>query len=320
MLPHDGLFACPICKAPLEHTAGGLSCSNDPCGSTFPIVDGRPVLINESNSLFRIADYQQAEPASVEWASRKRSMLDRVRQFVPSVSANFVAERNLREVARMIGAKASPHVLIVGAGEKGVGIGALDEVSGIRQFRTDVYIGENIDAVADAHDLPFLEGSFDAVVIQAVLEHVLDPYRCVAEIHRVLKPGGVVYADTPFLWPVHMGPHDFSRFSRSGHRRLFRYFTELDSGMSAGPAVGLVLSIRGFFCGLSNSRLMSGFVTYILPFFIFWIKYLDRLMLNKPSAADFAAAFYFVGERAEEPVNDDEIIRHHWSRHEPEQA
>ena len=32
-----------------------------------------------------------------------------------------------------------------------------------------------------------LKETFDCVIIQAVLEHVLDPKRCVKEIHRVLK-------------------------------------------------------------------------------------------------------------------------------------
>jgi SAM-dependent methyltransferase len=39
--------------------------------------------------------------------------------------------------------------------------------------------------------------------IQAVLEHALDPPVVVAEIYRVLKPGGLVYADTPFMQRVH---------------------------------------------------------------------------------------------------------------------
>jgi ubiquinone/menaquinone biosynthesis C-methylase UbiE len=69
--------------------------------------------------------------------------------------------------------------------------------------------------VADGHQLPIADGSVDGVWIQAVLEHVLDPSIVVQEIHRVLTPGGVVYAETPFMQPVHEGAYDFTRFSLS---------------------------------------------------------------------------------------------------------
>ncbi len=42
--------------------------------------------------------------------------------------------------------------------------------------------------ICDAHDIPFADRSFDGVIVQAVLEHVVDPFRCCEEIHRVLIP------------------------------------------------------------------------------------------------------------------------------------
>jgi SAM-dependent methyltransferase len=44
-------------------------------------------------------------------------------------------------------------------------------------------------------DLP--SGSFDAVILQAVLEHLHNPAEVIAEVARVLAPGGVFYADVP---------------------------------------------------------------------------------------------------------------------------
>lgn len=182
--------------------------------------------------------------------------------------------------------------MIVGAGEQGEGINSLIDNPEFTVLSTDVYLGSHIDVVADAHDLPFPDDTFDAVVIQAVLEHVIDPQMCVGEIYRVLKHDGLVYAETPFLFPVHLDPYDFTRFTRSGHRRLFRKFAEIDSGMSSGPATMLALAIRAFFMGMSNGRLMSGFVTLVLPYFIFWIKYLDTFMIDNPQSADYAATFF----------------------------
>lgn len=44
--------------------------------------------------------------------------------------------------------------------------------------------------VGDAHELPFENGSFDAVFALEVLEHVFNPHKVMAEIKRVLKKGG----------------------------------------------------------------------------------------------------------------------------------
>ena len=119
---------------------------------------------------------------------------------------------------------------------------------------TDVYFGGRVNVVADGHDLPFIDGMFDAVICQAVLEHVLDPYRCVDEIHRVLKPAGLVYAETPFMQQVHGGPYDFTRFSLLGHRRLFRNFEQELAGTACGPGMALAWAVWYFLRSLSAPR------------------------------------------------------------------
>jgi SAM-dependent methyltransferase len=53
---------------------------------------------------------------------------------------------------------------------------------------------------ADVNDgLPFADGSFDAVVAIAVIEHIFDPYFTIAEIKRVLRPGGQFVMEVPNL-------------------------------------------------------------------------------------------------------------------------
>ena len=82
----------------------------------------------------------------------------------------------------------------------------------IDEGRLEVVLG-------DAHDLPFVDAAFDAAVIQAVLEHVVDPQRVVAELHRVLREDGVLYSEVPFMQQVHEGAYDFTRYTDLGHRR-----------------------------------------------------------------------------------------------------
>jgi SAM-dependent methyltransferase len=52
-------------------------------------------------------------------------------------------------------------------------------------------------AVADATALPYADGSLDAVIVYDVLEHIPDVGRCLAEIARVLRPGGVLAGTVP---------------------------------------------------------------------------------------------------------------------------
>lgn len=113
------------------------------------------------------------------------------------------------------------------------------DVPGLRLINVDPAPTSSAEIFCDGHDLPFRDGTFDAVIVQAVLEHVLDPHRCVAEIHRVLQPDGLVYSETPFMQQVHMKGVDFTRYTHVGHRRLFREFAELESGVVAGPGTAL---------------------------------------------------------------------------------
>jgi SAM-dependent methyltransferase len=53
----------------------------------------------------------------------------------------------------------------------------------------------------DALKLPFTDASFDAVICSEVLEHLLGYPLALAEISRVIKPGGHFVATVPRAWP-----------------------------------------------------------------------------------------------------------------------
>lgn len=73
----------------------------------------------------------------------------------------------------------------------------------------------HVDVLASADELPFGTETFDCIVCTEVLEHCPNPGGVLAEMHRVLRPGGFVFLTTPFLVPLHEMPHDYYRFTPS---------------------------------------------------------------------------------------------------------
>ena len=81
------------------------------------------------------------------------------------------------------------------------------------------WYGTRPDVFGDAQSLPFIDSSIDHALLLDVLEHIPDPQRCLGELNRVLKPGGSLTIQVPFLYPVHDAPLDFHRWTNFGLQR-----------------------------------------------------------------------------------------------------
>ena len=292
-------LCCPICKSELKSIINGYECVQT---HQFPCIHHRPILIDEAQSVFRHNDYTQHKPLYFT------SHTPYSYQDSNSISAH-ISRSNYTHLSHLLHQRTTnPFILIIGGSILGAGLNQIISDPSLCFIETDVLLSERVHVVCDAHTLPFKEHSFDAIIAQAVLEHVVDPYRCVQEIYRVLKPSGLVYAETPFLQQVHGGVHDFTRFTHRGHRRLFNQFKELQSGPTAGPATVLDWSYRYFMDALSSTPIVNKCLNGFAKATAFWLKYLDSYLLKKPGINDSSSGFYFLGEKSTNTIPDRDLL------------
>lgn len=76
----------------------------------------------------------------------------------------------------------------------------------------------------DGLRLPFREACFDLVICAEVLEHIREDGRAVAEIARVLRPGGHLVVSVPRFWPERLCWALSAQYAASpgGHVRIYR--------------------------------------------------------------------------------------------------
>jgi SAM-dependent methyltransferase len=109
----------------------------------------------------------------------------------------------------------------------------LDVGAGLRHtyfsnvVNTEIHPWATTDVVCVGEDLPFEADQFDYVLSFAVLEHTRRPWDVAREMCRVLKPGGEIWVDYPFLQPVHGYPHHYFNATPMGSASLFEPYCDI---------------------------------------------------------------------------------------------
>ncbi len=98
-------------------------------------------------------------------------------------------------------------------------VGALNVNGSVRPFFKGPYVavdfreGRGVDLVMDGHDLRFDDASFDVVVSTEMIEHDSAFWQSLAEMGRVLRPGGHLLLTTRGNgFQLHSHPYDYWRF------------------------------------------------------------------------------------------------------------
>jgi SAM-dependent methyltransferase len=299
------LLRCPLTGNPLADTGDSAGLTETEHGTRYEFSGDHPVLVDFDSSVLDRSTLLATGARSVITRPKRKSVARWLKDMVAPSDRTTVAN-----VATMIKAlyeaEQNPRVLIIGGGTIGTGMQPFYDDPNLRVIAFDIYASSNTQFIADGHRIPLATGSVDGVVIQAVLEHVLDPSAVVGEIHRVLKADGIVYAETPFMQPVHEGAYDFTRFSDSGHRHLFRDFDAIQSGALHGPADQLLRSIEYLVRSLARSRRAGQAAKLAL----FWLKYLDAVV-PPAYAVDAASAVYLLGRKSDHTISGQDVVRYY---------
>lgn len=204
----------------------------------------------------RIAELREAKLASLRFRVSPNAGR-RPGEAMSFLSEEIVAEFNIPE-APPVSANAYGGDLIDMI-EGNPGKLFLDLGAGLRQIyfpnvvNTEIYPSYSTDVICVGEHLPFEDEQFDYVFAFAVLEHTRRPWEVAREMIRVLKPGGTVIVDWPFLQALHGYPHHYFNATPEGNRSLFEAdcdIVSLDVRPNQAPIYSLYWFLANWRAGL----------------------------------------------------------------------
>jgi SAM-dependent methyltransferase len=164
----------------------------------------------------------------------------------------------------------------------------------------DLFPMPGVDVAADAHRLPFGDALFQRIECDAVLEHVRSPEQVMAEMLRVLAPGGYLHLVTPFCHPFHEYPKDYRRFTLDGLKELAGPLEVVAEGWRTGPTATVLVFAIEYGKLLLPWRWWRAAAHGVLGWSLFPLRYLDLALLRTPQAGRLGNHCYlWLRKRAE---------------------
>lgn len=278
---------CPACHAQLLEQSNNLQCTA--CKSEYMQISNSAVLLRESHAL---RDYYENGEYKPQQFNKRKLPTPEERLWSNS------SKRCIRKLLQNVNPDDSNKIVLnLGAGIEKIFISAFSS------YKTILKLGlptrGKVEIIGDAEELPIASESVDAYLSSSVLEHVKNPDKAVAEMFRVLKKGGVVYAEIPFMRAYHMAPWDYQRYTISGIEALFERhgFTLVEKGICSGPFTAWALFTRDFFVVIMPIGILKKMARIFFSWTLHPVKFLDRFVEKKKWANFLACNFYYYGRK-----------------------
>ena len=132
-----------------------------------------------------------------------------------------------------------------------------------RYVAVDPHITPLVNVAALGEALPFRDGQFDFVICTQVFEYLADPGKAVAEIRRVLRPGGVGFLSAPAVFPRD-SELEYWRFLPQGLRYLLRDFAAVEVIPEGNSFTGLARTLNVFMISFVRPRMLAPLLAWTL--------------------------------------------------------
>ncbi len=192
MLFDLALLCCPACQQSLTHDDNTLHCQQ--CGARYGIHDGMPVLLTNTDTTTKLdtLDYDDHHGISDSSLTVIHTMWKTV------LDENRILGGNVLEIGCGTGQltatlAAMPTVKTIHATDISLDFLRMTK-NRVSSPQSAVYY-----YACDANQLPFTANTFDLIVANSVLHHLLDYPRVLQQCARLLKPGGAAVFFEPVL-------------------------------------------------------------------------------------------------------------------------
>jgi len=157
------------------------------------------------------------------------------------------------------------HVLSVGSGNDSDKEGSLYREyfpASASYFRLDLDNNLQPDFTGDIQNIQgvIADQAYDVIFSVWALEHVPDVHAAIAEIHRILRPGGIFVFGLPLNCEFHAYPHDYHRFTMDGINDLLQNKFRLEEIHPVGEALPFSLDHRLTLIGKRQERAVASYV------------------------------------------------------------
>ena len=139
--------------------------------------------------------------------------------------------------------------------------------------------------VCDLKKIPVEDARFDFILFNQVMEHLPEPKLVLAELYRVLKPGGKMIYTGPLFYEEHEQPYDFYRYTQFGLRYLLEStgydIDRIDWLEGYFGTVGYQLNTMARYLPYTPSKGIAGYILTPIMMILKLIFYSSSILFHK---------------------------------------